>query len=240
MPINFFLRPGSGRPPHQAIPAQILRVISEAIVKGWEVVRTDPPVGFDLAKSDEDTVTVVLHNILVNRILYANVVPGFTPDLFRVSREPKVYSHDASSIEKMPDLFFHLISDRKVAFPDQDGVYAECKPIGVGKSIGQHYCDAGISRFVKGEYAWTMQEGMMIGYASPKHQLPADLAKFLKRKDRQITMPLVAGPTAIQKSSATTYSQVPHATTHRRNFKYRDTGKDAPDIVIHHLWLLRA
>ena len=65
----------------------------------------------------------------------------------------------------MPDLFFHLISDRKVAFPDQDGVYAECKPIGAGRAVGGHYCDRGLWRFIKGEYAWSMREGMMIGYA---------------------------------------------------------------------------
>ena len=239
MPINFFPQPGRSRPPHKAVPAQVLRVIRRAIITGWELVRTDPPEGFDLASADEDTITAVLHNTLVNRVLNGNLVPGFTTKLFRVSRKPKVYSYDARSLEKMPDLFFHLISDRKVAFPDQDGVYAECKPIGDRHSLGKHYCDAGLWRFIKGEYAWTMHEGVMVGYTDSGYHLPDDLKRFLDRGDRPATMPLISGPTSIRDTPATPYCQAPHTSTHRRNFAYRETGQLAPVIVIHHMWLVR-
>src|SRR5437899_9102638 len=112
MTISFFPGPGRRRIPHPAIPPQLIRVIREAIVCAWELIRTVPPPGFNLATATEDEVTVVLHNTLLNRVLHANAVRGFTPQLFRVSREPKVYSFDAVSLDKMPDLFFHLISDR--------------------------------------------------------------------------------------------------------------------------------
>ena len=191
-----------------------------------------------MSVANEDTVTTVLHNTLVTRVLHTGIVPGFTPDLFRVSREPKVYSYDAESLDKMPDLFFHLISDRKVAFPDQDGVYAECKPIKAGRSIGQHYCDAGLWRFIKGEYAWTMREGIMVGYVSSGHALPDDLSRFLTKKDRPTRMPLVSGPTAIRGAMPNVHCQIPHSSVHRRNFKYRETGEDAPDIAIQHVWLM--
>jgi hypothetical protein len=240
MTITFFPRPGRSRVPHPPIPAQILRVVREAVVKGWELIRTSPPRGFNLTTATEDTVTVVLYNTLVNRVLHDKLVPGFTPDLFRVSREPKVYSFDSSSLDKMPDLFFHLISDRKVAFPDQDGVYAECKPIGRGRSVGSHYCDLGLWRFINGEYAWSMREGMMIGYAVTGYTLPVDLVRSLTRNNRPTRMPASSGPTPIPRTRATTYCQLPHLTIHPRNFKYIDSGNGAPAITIHHLWLIRS
>jgi hypothetical protein len=240
MTISFFPRPGRSRLPHPAIPVQVLRVVRNAVIKGWELIRTDPPAGFSLATVPEDTVTAVLHNTLVNRVLHGRLVLGFTPDLFRVSREPKVYSFDASSLEKMPDLFFHLISDRKVAFPDQDGVYAECKPISIDRAVGSHYCDLGLWRFIKGEYAWSMREGLMIGYAENGYDLPGELATSLAWGNRPTRMPLTSGPTPIPRTSATAHSQLPHFTTHPRNFQYLDTGNGAPEITVYHLWLIRS
>jgi hypothetical protein len=239
MTINFFPRPGRSRVPHPAIPRQVLRVVRTAVIKAWEMIRTQPPTGFSLAVAPEDTITTILHNTLVNRVLHGNLVPGFTPDLFRVSREPKVYSFDASTFEKMPDLFFHLISDRQVAFPDQDGVFAECKPIHGGRAVGGHYCDLGLWRFVKGEYAWSMREGMMIGYVGTGYELPGELTRALAFGDRPMKVPISSGPTPIPRTSATAYSQQPYVTTHPRNFKYLETGDTAPEIIIHHLWLIR-
>src|SRR4051794_18152453 len=115
MAIDFFRREGRSRPPHPAIQKRVLRVIRDAIVKAWEIIRTAPPAGFVLAGATEDLVTVALYNVLVNHVLYGRLVPGFTPDIFRVSREPKVYSYDSASLDKMPDLLFHLITDRAVA-----------------------------------------------------------------------------------------------------------------------------
>jgi hypothetical protein len=240
MTIAFYRRPGRSGIPHPAIPARVLRVLRASVVKGWELIRTQPPSGFDLATANEDTITAVLYNTLVNRVLHAQAVPGFTPDLFRVSREPKVYTFNAGSLDKMPDLFFHLISDRRVAFPDQDGLYAECKPIGTAHAVGGHYCDRGLWRFVNGDYAWSMREGMLIGYAASGYLLPGGLAEPLTAGDRPSRMPLTSGPTPAHQTFATPYSQLPHVTTHTRNFQYPDTGAAAPEIIIHHLWLIRS
>ncbi|MBI1913854.1 MAG: hypothetical protein HYS12_03815 [Planctomycetes bacterium] len=217
----------------------MIRIIHEAVVQAWELIRTDPPPGFNLTVAPEDEVTLVLHNTLVNRVQYTKSVPGFTPELFRVSREPKVYSFDARSLDKMPDLFFHLISDRTVAFPDLDGLYAECKPIDADHGVGVHYRDRGLWRFVTGDYAWSMREGMMIGYAVSGYRLPSGLSGALVAGNRPTRMPLISGPIPTPRASATTYSQLPHVTTHSRNFLYQGTGKAAPEITIHHLWLIR-
>src|SRR5262249_47631890 len=155
----------------------------------------------------EDEITTVLHNTLVTRVLYAGVIRGFTPALFRVAREPKVWSFNEVSLDKMPDLFFYLISDRDVAFPDQDGLFAECKPVDDNHATGTHYCDKGLSRFIDGEYAWAMQEGMMIAYAVTGYQLPDSLRNSLATSIRSARMPVSSGPTVSPRSAATTYSQ---------------------------------
>src|SRR5205807_5088281 len=129
--------------------------------------------------------------------------------------------------------------DRVVAFPDQDGIYAECKPIDASHAVGGHYCDRGLWRFIKGDYAWAMREGMMIGYAASGYCLPQELTDSLAGGNRPTTMPLTSGPTPIPRAAATSYCQLPHSTTHPRTFQYKCTGAPAPDILIHHIWLIR-
>ena len=238
MAFNLFASEGGRVPPHPAIEPRVLRLIERAIIKAWELVRTVPPPNFDLTNATEDQVTTVLHNTLVNRILSARIVRGFTPDLFRVSREPKVWSYDERSLDKMPDLFFYLISDRAVAFPDQDGLFAECKPVDGGHAVGGHYCDRGLCRFVQGEYAWAMREGLMIGYAVNGYHLEHELSTSLARSDRRTRMPLLAGPTGVSRTMASLYAQRPHVTMHSRPFSYTN-GDGAPDIAMFHLWLAR-
>lgn len=238
MALALYDHPAGHTPPHPAIEPRVLRLIERAIVAAWELVRTSPPPGFDLATAPEDTVTAALYTALVNRVLVGRVVRGFTPDLFRVSREPKVWTHDARSLDKMPDLFFHLISDRAVAFPDQDGLFVECKPVDAGHPAGSHYCDRGLRRFVSGEYGWAMREGLMVGYSVTGYTLPGKLTEALAAGTRPADMPLVSGPTPVPRTCAGTMCQRPHATVHGRRFSYR-SGATAPDIAINHLWLTR-
>src|SRR5207245_2283146 len=153
-------------------PPRMLRAIEGGIIEAWRLIKSSPPKGFNLARAKEDDVTTALYETMTNRVLYPSLLPNFTYDIFRVSREPKVKSFDGRNLEKMPDLFFHLVDDRRVSFPDQDGVFAECKPIDRKHAVGGHYCDKGLARFVAGEYAWAMREALMIGYAVAGYALP--------------------------------------------------------------------
>jgi len=85
-----------------------------------------------------------------------------------------------------------------------------------------------------------MREGMMAGYARKGYLLPGALTKFLSRGSRPKTIPLLTGPKPVYRGGATTYSQVPHVSTHSRDFKYMHSGAAAPEITIYHLWLTRA
>ena len=238
MPFNLFGHSAGYIPPHPSIEPRIIRLIERAIIKAWELIRTAPPPNFNLAAATEDEITLVMHNTLLNRVLYPRAVRGFTPDLFRIAREPKVWSYNGASLDKMPDLFFYLISDRAVAFPDQDGLFVECKPIDNRHAAGGHYCDRGLCRFIEGEYAWAMREGLMIGYAVNAYQLPTALSTSLNAGQRPTRLPLVTGPSAVPRTVATTYAQRPHVTTHSRVFSYAN-GDGVPNIALYHLWLGR-
>lgn len=239
MAFDLFGNPAGLAPPHPAIEPRVLRLIERAILRAWELVRTAPPPQFNLNTATEDQITTVLHNTLVNRVLYTRAVRGFTPDLFRVAREPKVWTYNEASLDKMPDLFFYLISERTVAFPDQDGLFVECKPVDTSHATGGHYCDRGLGRFVKGEYAWTMREGMMIAYAVNGYVLPDELTASLAAGTRPTDMPLLRGPNVIPKTAATAYAQRPYTTEHSRSFTYTSGGA-APEILMHHLWLAKS
>jgi hypothetical protein len=226
--------------PHPAIQPRLVRLFRDAVVKAWELILASPPPGFNLREAGEVQVNTVLYTTLVNEVLVHGLIPGFTSSLFCVSPTPGLRAYDGKRLEKRPDLFIHLIPNRATAYPDIDGMFIECKPIDSDHALGEHYCDLGLRRFIAGEYAWAMREGMMVGYARSGYLLPGELTKFLSRGSRPKTILLLNGPKPAPGGVATACSQVPHVSTHGRDFKYMHSGKAAPEITIYHLWLTRA
>lgn len=225
--------------PHPAIQPRLIRLFRDAVVKAWELMLASPPPGFNLARAGEVEVNTVLYATLVNEVLVGGLVPGFTPSLFCISPTPGLRAYDGMKLEKRPDLFIHLIPIRATAYPDVDGMFIECKPIDEDHAVGEHYCDLGLRRFIAGEYAWAMREGMMVGYARNGYVLPGELSKFLSRGGRPKTIQTQTGPMPVHGGVATACSQVPHVSTHSRDFKYLHSGAAAPQIAIYHLWLTR-
>lgn len=226
--------------PHPAIQPRLLRLFRDAVVKAWELILASPPTDFNLAKAGEVEVNTVLYATLVNEVLVRGLVPGFTTSLFCVTPTPGLRAYDGKKLEKRPDLFIHLIPTRATAYPDVDGMFIECKPIDSSHALGEHYCDLGLRRFIAGDYAWAMREGMMVGYARSGYLLPGDLINSLARGNRPRTIPILTGPKPVHRGLATACSQVPHVSTHSRDFKYMHSAAAAPEITIYHLWLTRA
>ncbi len=239
MALGFLPRP-KRQVPHPAIQPRLLRLFRDAVVKAWELILASPPPGFNLANASEVEVNTVLYATLVNEVLDRGFVPGFTTSLFCITSTPGLRAYDGKHLEKRPDLFIHLIPTRAAAYPDVDGMFIECKPIDSDHAVGEHYCDLGLRRFITGEYAWAMREGMMVGYARRGYLLPGELTKFLSRGSRPKTIPLVTGPKPVYRGVATACSQMPYVSTHSRDFKYMHSGAAAPEIAIYHLWLTRA
>jgi hypothetical protein len=237
MQIGFYTR-GPISLPHPSYPKATLRVIEKAIVEAWEVIRDHPEGDFKLDTAEEDRITRELRTCLMNKVLDGGTVLGFTSDVFQVTREGKFESFDGTHLDKMPDLHIHIVRDSPASLPSDDGLFVECKPVDRDHAAGVAYCDKGIIRFVKGEYAWAMPEALMIGYASPGYTLPNKLHDAIAKRKKDLKT--TGEVTACLDCSAAGYVQHPHITVHGRGFIYSGTITKAPKITIRHLWFNRS
>jgi hypothetical protein len=223
--------------PHPPISLPIFLVVEEALRVAWERMQTRPRPGFDLLHATEDVVTHELYERLYNEVFSKGVVDGFDRQLFTVvAREPKVRNYDGAKLDKMPDLLIGLAARLNVFKPSQDWLFIECKPVDSEHSVGVHYCDKGIVRFVRGEYAWAMTSALMIGYARSGYTIQPKLTDALAARPALLTLDL---PRLCRRSKTGRNSESVQASRHSRAFTYVETGKQAPAITVRHLWLRR-
>lgn len=224
--------------PHPPIPLPVFLVVEQAIRAAWGLIRTKPNAHFRLASDVEDEVTYELIERLTNEVFNRGSVPGFDSTLIRKpTRETKVSNYDETQHDLMPDLLFDLVDRPSVFKPSQDWLFVECKPVQSGRAAGAHYCDRGIARFVRGDYAWAMTSALMIGYVTEPYTISRKLTAALK--ERTVELPTLRFPTPCAHSPRTALSEPTHITEHRRSFSYVKTGKQAPPVALRHLWLRR-
>ena len=220
--------------PHPPISLSVFLVVEEAICAAWQVLRLRPPSGFVLGTAVEVQITAVLHQVLKDEIWNRDVVEGFDDEVIRTIIRPEVVSFDRKSLSKRPDMMVELV-DRPVGVrPSQDGMFVECKPVDAAHPLPACYCDEGIHRFICGDYAWAMTEAMMVGYADSDEKALDELGPALEaRKDKVLPLDV---PCACSHSAE---EQAVAVTIHHRSFPYLETGQQAPDITLRHLWLCR-
>ena len=236
MSLGVFQKPSNLRPPHRPVSIAVLLVVEDAIKVAWSIIRKLPAHKFDLASADEDTITQKLHEILMDELFDSDTVPGFNGELIaKGTREEKLRSFDCKHSDKMPDLIFGVVG-RDVYMRTQDGVFIECKPVDTSHTAGVHYCDKGIIRFVRGDYAWCMLSAMMVGYAAEGYTI---IPKLTDALTKSTTITTKAAPAKCPQSRSVLFSQDAHVSVHERNFSYVETGEPAPDITLRHVWLNR-
>jgi len=223
--------------PHPPISLAVFLVVEEAVCVAWDLLRRCPIHDFDFQNATEDEITTFLYEILYNQVFDKDIVDGFDRQMFTtITREAKVTSYNLAHLDKMPDLVVGLVGRAGVYKASQDWIFIECKPVDVKHSVGSHYCDKGIIRFVCGEYAWALREALMIGYARKGYDLPIRLTKALACN---ATMMTTAMPSPCKTSPRRTSCQPVYVTRHSRHFRYVETKQPAPEITIRHLWLKR-
>jgi hypothetical protein len=229
-----------GQLPHPPIPLSVFLVVEEALCAAWDRLRTYPKPGFNLLSAEEDVVTLKLHEQLFDVIFDSGAVEGFDAQLFQVgSRAGKVRNYDETSLDKMPDLLIGLIGRRNVFMRTQDGLFVECKPVDSAHSVGTHYCDKGIIRFVRGDYAWAMTSALMIGYARGGYTISSTLTIALRTDTRARSLLTIAFPCQCRQSKPGRNNEAVYVSEHSRTFRYVETKQQAPPITIRHLWLRR-
>lgn len=224
--------------PHPPISLSVFLVVEAALRAAWELMRTKPSTNFQLLSEDEDPVTWQLCERLCNEVFNRGVVEGFDRFLFgKPTRDTKISNFDGAKRDMMPDLLIDLVDRPVVRIPAQDWFFIECKPVQSGRSAGAHYCDRGIIRFVRGDYAWAMPNALMVGYVTTDYTISTKLTAALKQ--RRTKLPTTILPKPCSCSPRTKWSEPTHITQHDRTFNYIETGQPAPAITLRHLWLKR-
>lgn len=225
--------------PHGRIGERWLRVVHLAIVRSFEIIRAESS---NLESALENEVTEALENVLENQIRNRGEVDGFDSVFFgKVTRGNEVVNFDGTKISKKPDLVFHLRRENRIDWDQtQDALFAECKPVDKKHTLNANYCAfdtdrTGIERFIIGDYAWAMQEAMMIGYVRDGFNVLPDLEHSLSDATRCVKL---GNPTRLKKIMATApdgTSAVFYKTTHERSFPWKNK-KPATPIDLFHSW----
>lgn len=227
MNLGFFIRGVPFTLPHPPVQERTILLICKVIQEAWELLKSDPPAGFVLSLADEDTITQCLVEIIENRLRQSGEVLGFNKTMFgRVIREPKVATYNKKSLDKMPDILFDLRREDSPIMSEHDGLFVECKPVDVAHPVGSCYCKNGLVRFVIGDYAWAMQDAVMVGYVSAGYGFDK----------------LAAALQASQLLGTVDHFEIPmhslYRSQHKRDFKWLEPHGSASGISVSHLWLL--
>lgn len=219
------------RLPLPAMDAGHLEIIAESLSRAFQDIRSAHPE--TMAHGSEAEVTALLEarlNTLAKQDTFWGQLVSF------VVRGKESLSFDGSHIEKRPDLSIYL-SDGPRNFP----LIAEAKVLdnATAKTVTL-YCNEGLCRFLRGEYAWACREAFMLAYVRDGSSINGQLAPLLSRDTTLAsaryavqTLPAPAGGGA----SDLAWSR------HARRFAYIHRALPArpPDppgpITVWHLWL---
>jgi hypothetical protein len=226
-------------PPHDKLSPRLFWVVEAALRKAWEIVTSDTADAAEWRTAKEDDLTLLLLEALSDIVWHSKMVDGFDNTIFSTpNRETKIRNYNGRKPDKMPDLVLQFTNIPSIAKPSQFGIFIECKPVDAKHSVGTHYCGKGIIRFIEGDYAWAMQEGIMLAYAAAG----CDTEKSLIPHITSGNSCLFASANVLKrcpKSSENHLAERTLISTHKRDFTYSENNRSAPEIVLRHIWLKR-
>lgn len=227
--------------PHPRIHLRVILLVRQVFVEAFAVLRarcataSTPP----LASWLEDQITVALRGIIENDFRQKGVaVPGFNKQTFEaVNRQTEVVTHDLKSFGKKPDMLFRLRGDDEPAriLSTEDGLFVECKPVDAAHPAGGDYCDAGMIRFVSGNYAWAMQDALMVGYVRDQRTIQRHLCAAIKTRP-DLCVIQTASPVPDACAAAVSETEALHVSIHRRPFQWIGNKGPACAIHVYHSW----
>lgn len=211
--------------PLPPLPDFVLRVVTETLLRAWhELVIEHTEL---LRNGDEDEVSTLLQ-FRLNSLL--NEEPCWEAIARGVSRDSTAISFDGSHLKKQPDLSIHL-TRRSFDFP----LIVECKLIdGPHKKTVDLYCTHGLTRFVRGEYAWMAREAFMLAYVRDGSNIASTLRPYLAKHRAPDPSATETAPTPLPHTPADLARS-----RHGRRFSYLPPSPctDPGAIDLWHLWL---
>jgi hypothetical protein len=235
------VRPDLYHLPHPRLGLPVILLIRRVLLRAFELLREQK---FDLSAASEDQVTAALRSTIENNLRQTGDVKGFSKRTYEfVVRQGQWQNYNGTVLTKTPDLFFKLRDDdnqRARVLSEFDGLFIEAKPIDSTHQAGSKYCDDGLIRFVRGDYAWAMQEAMMLAYTRDGRTISGHLIPAMDQKDRMTSLATIHLPQScpVPAASACPEAEAVHISHHRRNFEWPDEKGSATDITVYHLWHL--
>ncbi|HVT29104.1 MAG TPA: hypothetical protein VHE81_13905 [Lacipirellulaceae bacterium] len=221
--------------PHRRLDIAIILLVRRVVARAFQLLRER---GFNLANCTEDQITAAIRGIIENDLRQSGAVPGFNKRVFEsVTRQQQVENFDLSKLSKAPDLCFKLrnYEDESRALSTHDALFVECKPVDSDHSTGGDYCDLGIQRFVDGDYAWAMQDAIMIGYVRNKRSIATHLMPVIQKSPRKERLKIVELPRALVDGNITGLDAL-HLSRHARGFPWIYGKGAATDVFVYHSW----
>lgn len=220
--------------PHPRLGLPVILLIRRVLLRAFELLREQ---NFDLAGASEDQVTAALRSTIENSLRQSGEVSGFET----VIRQGQWANYDGTHPAKTPDLFFKLRnyeSEPRRVLPEFEGLFIEAKPVDSAHPVGSKYCDDGLIRFVRGDYAWAMQEAMMLAYARDGRTIADHLIPAMTTATRKTSLATIQIPTACLATDAAACAEAEalHVSQHRRDFQWPDGKGPATNILVYHLW----
>lgn len=229
MAVGFFTQGIEFALPHPPIPQRTILLLCNVIRRAWQLLADNPPENFHLQSANEDVITQILVEIIENRLRKNGEVAGFNHACFgKVFRGPEITNFDKNHPDKEPDIFFDLKREKCPVYSDQDGLFVECKPVDSAHPLLSCYCQKGLIRFVNGDYAWAMQDSMMVGYVAGGYTFNK-LAAVLN--DDKLSAALKT------KSHSEIMKHSIYRSNHKREFDWLANHGPACTISVTHLWL---
>jgi hypothetical protein len=224
--------------PHRPIGVPVILLVRRVIWRALIILRES---GFNLREATEDQVTAGLRAVIENNLRQNGTVPGFNRRNYDpVVRQSQVANFDGTKLTKTPDLCFKLRIADKAAYKEiseYDALFVECKPVDATHGVGSRYCDDGLVRFVVGDYAWAMQEGIMVAYARNQRTIADHLIPAMNEADRLTTLATARLPQILAAHQAeNAAADRIHVSVHRRNFSWPAEKGQATNITLYHLW----
>ena len=244
MPAGFFtlgVPPERYHLPHPRIGLPVILLVRRVLLRAFELLREQE---FNLAAALEDEVTAALRSIIENDLRQAGTVVGFNRRTYEtVVRQGQVANYDGSRLTKTPDLCFKLRHDEGEPRPvlsEHDALFIECKPVDDTHAAGSKYCDDGLCRFVNGDYAWAMEEAMMLAYARDGRTINSHLLPAMRELPRMKSLQTEQLPSLLSAPGAgrTEFAEAVHVSRHRREFPWPDGKGTATPIDVFHVWPL--
>lgn len=225
--------------PHPRLALPVILLIRRILLRAFEMLRERD---YPLATAKEDEITSALNAIVENDLRQSGSVNGFHRSTYeKVVRGAEVVNYDMTKPKKEPDLCFKLRNNEEEPRPvlsEHDALFVECKPIDKTHAAGSRYCDDGLIRFVDGDYAWAMQEGMMLGYARHGRTIAGHLIPAMRQPARMDRLKTAEPPrpVASRGGAGRSNAETLHVSRHRRGFPWPENKGPATDILIYHSW----